>query len=85
LARILEAINTNCSQLVHFPQTSPGLERLLDAFLAMSFLFGRARTRTAVDLPKQAREQLLKLDSPSPPKVRMLHPSASELGWLTLW
>lgn len=28
----------------------------------MSFLFGRARARTAADLPKQAREHVLKLD-----------------------
>lgn len=31
----------------------------------MSFLFGRARARTAADLPKQAREHVLKLDGPA--------------------
>ncbi|ATY67457.1 conidiophore development hymA [Cordyceps militaris] len=31
----------------------------------MSFLFGRARARTAADLPKQAREHVLKLDGPT--------------------
>lgn len=31
----------------------------------MSFLFGRARARTnTVDLPKQAKEQIVKLDGP---------------------
>lgn len=31
----------------------------------MSFLFGRARTRTVTDLPKQAREHILKLEGPN--------------------
>lgn len=31
----------------------------------MSFLFGRTRTRTAADLPKQAREHVLKLEGPN--------------------
>lgn len=31
----------------------------------MSFLFGRARARTAADLPKQAREHVLRLDGPA--------------------
>ncbi|KAF1855163.1 hypothetical protein Lal_00045074 [Lupinus albus] len=33
----------------------------------MSFLFGRARTRTVADLPKQAREHVLKLEGPQGP------------------
>ncbi|KAM0495950.1 hypothetical protein ACHAPB_007389 [Verticillium nonalfalfae] len=31
----------------------------------MSFLFGRARTRTVVDLPKQAREHIMRFDVPT--------------------
>lgn len=44
----------------------------------MSFLFGRNRARpSTVDLPKQARESVTKLDGPSgPAKVRTRPPSA---------
>ena len=31
----------------------------------MSFLFGRARSRTTADLPRQAREHISKLDGPN--------------------
>ncbi|RXG50411.1 hypothetical protein VDGE_30606 [Verticillium dahliae] len=31
----------------------------------MSFIFGRARTRTVVDLPKQAREHIMRFDVPN--------------------
>lgn len=31
----------------------------------MSFLFGRAKSRATADLPKQARESILKLDGPN--------------------
>lgn len=41
----------------------------------MSFLFGRARTRTVADLPKQAREHVLKLEGPQgPSKVAIISP-----------
>jgi calcium binding protein 39 len=41
----------------------------------MSFLFGRARTRTVADLPKQAREHVLKLEGPQgPSKVATVLP-----------
>lgn len=39
----------------------------------MSFLFGRARSRAAADLPRQAREHVLRLEGPnSAAKVRSL-------------
>lgn len=43
----------------------------------MSFLFGRARIRTAVDLPKQARDHIGKLDGPNgAAKVGLFFPFA---------
>ncbi|OLN95384.1 Conidiophore development protein hymA [Colletotrichum chlorophyti] len=46
----------------------------------MSFLFGRARTRPAVDLPKQARDQVTKLEGPNGSTKVVLHNAAEELA-----
>lgn len=51
----------------------------------MSFLFGRARTRTVADLPKQAREHILKLEGPQgPSKVAIISPHLTSIQVQTL-
>ncbi|KAM3462849.1 hypothetical protein MY5147_009770 [Beauveria neobassiana] len=49
--------------VTHFSLDAQGNSRIRHG--PMSFLFGRARARTAADLPKQAREHVLKLDGPT--------------------
>jgi hypothetical protein len=45
----------------------------------MSFLFGRARARTAADLPKQAREHVTKLEGPNG-AAKVSHPYERSLS-----
>lgn len=50
----------------------------------MSFLFGRRPRASTVDLPKQAKEQILKLDSPGAAgiaKVRKCFHKLSGVEW----
>jgi len=47
----------------------------------MSFLFGRRPRTNTVDLPKQAKEQMSKLDGPAgPARVRIISIEGDEVG-----
>lgn len=46
----------------------------------MSFLFGRRPRTNTVDLPKQAKEQLLKLDGPAGATKVSNHDRPAEVG-----